>query len=163
MSTLNSAARASRIYDNAKAIANGSVDLEVSGTTVGVLLMLGFLYLTVSALGINVFSKCTELQGKKTHENLKSYLGYTLTIALVIPFTLLLTKLVKNEGAVFGLLYAIMGLIGSAISLNYTVKCKNADQSAKVWSGISLSIYVMALMGSGYVLSKGVKSANKLS
>jgi hypothetical protein len=64
MSSLNSAARASRIYNNAKAIANGTVDLEVSGATVGILLMLGFLYLTVSALGIDTFSKCTELHTK---------------------------------------------------------------------------------------------------
>jgi len=163
MSGLNSAARASRIYNNAKSIANGTVDLEVSGATVGILLALGFLYLTVSALGINVFSKCTELQGKKVHENLKSYLGYTLTIALVIPFTLLVTKLVKNEGAVFALIYSIMGLIGSAITLNYTMKCKKADQSAKVWSGISLSVYVITLMTSGYLFTKGVKSTNKLS
>jgi|TARA_R110000822_G_scaffold76927_2_gene184882 hypothetical protein len=163
MSSLNSAARASRIYNNAKAIANGTVDLEVSGATVGILLMLGFLYLTVSALGIDTFSKCTELQGKKTHENLKSYLAITLTIALVIPFTLLLTKFVKNEGAVFGLIYSIMGLIGSAITLNYTVKCKKADKSAKAWSGVSLSIYVITLMGSGFMLSQGFKPTGKLS
>jgi heme/copper-type cytochrome/quinol oxidase subunit 4 len=154
MSNIDSAARASRIYNNAKAIASGSVDLEVSGTTVGILMMLGFLYLTVSALGIDIYSKCTELQGKKTQENLKHYLGYTLTIGLVIPFTLLLTKFVKNEGAVFGLLYSIMGLIGSAVALNYSVKCKNADKSAKAWSGVSLTIYVLTLAVSGYFLSK---------
>jgi hypothetical protein len=56
-----------------------------------------------------------------------------------------------------------MGLIGSAITLNYTVKCKKADKSAKAWSGVSLSIYVITLMGSGFMLSQGFKPTGKLS
>jgi hypothetical protein len=102
------------MYNNAKAIASGKVDLEVSWGTVGGILLLGFFYMVTASIGIGVFSKCDSMKGKPVQENLNKYLAATLTIALTIPFTLLVTKLAKNEAGVFMLIYSLMGLVGAA-------------------------------------------------
>src|SRR5210317_2162284 len=141
MSDITSTMRASRMYNNAKAIASGKVDLEVSWGTVGGILLLGFFYMVTASIGIGVFSKCDAMKGKSVQENLNKYLAATLTIALTIPFTLLVTKFAKNEASVFMLIYAIMGLVGSAGTLNYSVKCKNSKKQAKGFAGFGVASF----------------------
>jgi hypothetical protein len=140
------------MYNNAKAIASGKVDLEVSWATVGGILLLGFIYMVTASIGINVFSKCDAMKGKSIQENLNKYLAATLTIALTIPFTLFLTKIVKNEAAVFTLIYSLMGLIGGAVALNWTLKCPDAKEAEKGYSAFSVVLFTITLLASFYML-----------
>ena len=152
MSDLTATMRASRMYNNAKAIASGKVDLEVSWATVGGILLLGFIYMVTASIGINVFSKCDAMKGKSIQENLNKYLAATLTIALTIPFTLFLTKIVKNEAAVFTLIYSLMGLIGGAAALNWTLKCPDAKEAEKGYSAFSVVLFTITLLASFFML-----------
>ena len=149
---ITSTLRASRMYNNARAIASGKVDLEVSWGTVGGILLLGFFYMVTASVGINIFSKCESMKGKSIQENLNKYLAATLTIALTIPMTLLITKLANNEAGVFMIIYSVMGLIGSAAALNWTLKCDNAKETEKSYSIFSLVLFTMTLLGSAYVM-----------
>jgi len=140
------------MYNRAKNIASGKIDLEVSGLTVMGILFLGFIYMIISSIGMNIYSKCDAMKGQPVQENLNKYLAATLTIALTIPFTLLVTKFVKNEGAVFALIYSIMGLVGSAAALNWAVKCENAKSSDKNFAALTTAVYSLTLMFSFYLL-----------
>jgi hypothetical protein len=152
MSEVTSTMRASRMYNNAKAIASGKVDLEVSWGTVGGILLLGFFYMVTASIGISVFSKCDAMKGKSIQENLNKYLAATLTIALTIPFTLFITKIAKNEAGVFMLIYSLMGLIGGAVALNWTLKCPDAKEAEKGYSAFSVVLFTITLLASFYVL-----------
>lgn len=152
MSSLTSTQKASAMYNRAKNIASGKIDLEVSGKTVMGILFLGFIYMIISSIGMNIYSKCDAMKGQPVQENLNKYLAATLTIALTIPFTLLVTKFVKNEGAVFALIYSIMGLVGSAAALNWAVKCENAKSSDKNFAALTTAVYSLTLMVSFYLL-----------
>jgi low temperature requirement protein LtrA len=116
------------------------------------ILFLGFFYMIISSIGMNIYSKCDAMKGQPVQENLNKYLAATLTIALTIPFTLLVTKFVKNEGAVFALIYSIMGLVGSAAALNWAVKCENAKSSDKNFAALTTAVYSLTLMFSFYLL-----------
>ena len=160
MSSLTSTQAASAMYNKAKNIASGKIDLEVSGLTVMGILFLGFIYMIISSIGMSIYSKCDAMKGQPVQENLNKYLAATLTIALTIPFTLLVTKFVKNEGAVFALIYSIMGLVGSAAALNWAVKCDNAKNSEKNYSAFSTALYTMTLLFSFYLLRPKKNVAN---
>jgi len=152
MSSLTATQTASAMYNRAKNIASGKIDLEVSGMTVMGILFLGFFYMIISSIGMSIYSKCDAMKGQPIQENLNKYLAATLTIALTIPFTLLVTKFVKNEGAVFTLIYSIMGLVGSAAALNWAVKCENAKSSDKNFAALTTAVYSLTLMFSFYLL-----------
>jgi low temperature requirement protein LtrA len=62
------------------------------------------------------------------------------------------TKFVKNEGAVFTLIYSIMGLVGSAAALNWAVKCENTKNSDKTFAGLTTALYTITLFFSFYLL-----------
>jgi len=160
MSDLTATQKASAMYNRAKNIASGKIDLEVSGETVMGIIFLGFIYMIISSIGMNIYSKCDAMKGQPVQENLNKYLAATLTIALTIPFTLLVTKFVKNEGAVFALIYSIMGLVGSAAALNWAVKCENAKNSEKNYSAFSTALYTMTLLFSFYLLRPKKNVAN---
>ena len=152
MSSLTSTQAASAMYNKAKNIASGKIDLEVSGLTVMGILFLGFFYMIISSIGMSIYSKCDAMKGQPIQENLNKYLAATLTIALTIPFTLLVTKFVKNEGAVFALIYSIMGLVGSAAALNWAVKCENAKSSDRNFAALTTALYTITLFFSFYLL-----------
>jgi hypothetical protein len=157
MSDLTSTQAASSLYNRAKNIASGKTDLEVSYSTIFAILVLGFFYMVVSSIGMSIFSKCEAMKDKPVQENLNKYLAATLTIGLTIPFTLLVTKFVNNEGAVFALIYSIMGLVGSAAALNWTLKCENAKQSEKGYAGFSVALFTLTLLTSAFLLRPKTK------
>jgi hypothetical protein len=153
------AEQAASMYNRAKKLASGTLQLEIKWGTVGLILVMGFLYMIISSIGMSVYSKCEAMKGKPVQENLNKYLAATLTIGLTIPFTLLVLKLVKKELAVFMLIYSIMGLVGSAAALNWAVKCENAKQSEKTYAGMSVALFSMTLLASAWMLRprKGLK------
>ena len=146
------AEKASSMYNRAKKLASGSLQLEISWATVGMILMMGFFYMIISSIGMSVYSKCEAMKGKPVQENLNKYLAATLTIGLTIPFTLFVLKVVKKELAVFMLIYSIMGLVGSAAALNWAVKCENAKQSEKTYAGMNVALFSITLLVSFYML-----------
>ena len=153
------AEQAASMYNRAKKLASGTLQLEIKWSTVGLILVMGFLYMIISSIGMSVYSKCEAMKGKPVQENLNKYLAATLTIGLTIPFTLLVLKLVKKELAVFMLIYSIMGLVGSAAALNWTVKCENAKQSEKTYAGMNVALFSITLLASAWMLRprKGLK------
>jgi hypothetical protein len=152
------AEQAATMYNRAKKLASGTLQLEIKWSTVGLILMMGFLYMIISSIGMSIFAKCEAMKGQPVQENLNKYLAATLTIGLTIPFTLLVLKLVKKELAVFMLIYSIMGLVGSAAALNWTIKCENAKQSEKTYAGMNVALFSMTLLASAWMLrpKKGV-------
>ena len=152
MSDITATQAASAMYNKAKNIASGKIDIEVSGATVMGIITLGFIYLIISSIGMGIYSKCEAMQGKPVQENLNKYLAATLTIGLTIPFTLLVTKFVKNEGAVFTLIYSVMGLVGSAAALNWAVRCENAKNSEKNFAGVTTAFFSITLLYSFFLL-----------
>jgi hypothetical protein len=152
MSYVTSSQTASAMYNKAKNIASGKIDLEVSMKTVMGILLLGLFYMVTSSIGMSIYSKCDAMKGKSVQDNLYKYLAATLTIGLTIPFTLLVTKFAKNEGAVFTLIYSIMGLVGSAAALNWSLKCDNAKQSEKGYAGFSTALFTCTLLFSMFLM-----------
>jgi len=160
MSDITATQSASAMYNRAKNIASGKLELEIKWGTVAMILFLGFFYMITSAIGMSIYSKCEAMKGKSVQENLNKYLAATLTIGLTIPFTLLVMKFAKNELAIFTLIYSIMGLVGSAAALNWAVKCENAKQSEKTYSGLSTAFFTMTLLGSVFMMRPKKISAN---
>jgi len=152
MSDITATQAASAMYNRAKNITSGKIDLEVSMKTVMGILFLGFFYMVTSSIGMSIYSKCDAMKGKPVQENLNKYLAATLTIGLTIPFTLLVTKFVKNEGAFFTLIYSVMGLVGSAAALNWTLKCENAKSSEKGYTAFSTAMFTFTLLISFFLM-----------
>ena len=152
MSNITATQSASAMYNKAKNIASGKIDLEVSMTTVMGIMLLGFFYMVTASIGMSIYSKCDAMKGKKVQDNLNKYLAATLTIGLTIPFTLLVTRFAKNEGAVFTLIYSIMGLVGSAAALNWTLKCENAKETEKGYAGFSTALFTCTLLLSMFLM-----------
>ena len=152
MSNITATQSASAMYNKAKNIASGKIDLEVSMTTVMGILVLGLFYMVTSSIGMSIYSKCDAMKGKKVQDNLNKYLAATLTIGLTIPFTLLVTKFAKSEGAVFTLIYSIMGLVGSAAALNWTMKCENAKKTEKNYAAFSTALFTCTLLLSMFLM-----------
>ena len=152
MSDITATQTASAMYNKARNIASGKIDLEVSMTTVMGILFLGFFYMVTSSIGMSIYSKCDAMKGQKVQDNLNKYLAATLTIGLTIPFTLLVTKFAKNEGAVFALIYSIMGLVGSAAALNWATKCANAKKTEKNYAAFSTALFSCTLLISFFLM-----------
>ena len=149
---MTSTQTASAMYNKAKNIASGKIDLEISGMTVMGILFLGFFYMVTSSIGMGIYSKCDAMKGQSVQDNLNKYLAATLTIGLTIPFTLLVTKFVNNEGAAFALIYSIMGLVGSAAVLNWATKCANAKKSEKNYAAFSTALFSCTLLISFFLM-----------
>ena len=96
----------------------GKIEAEIGYSQVGLTILLGILYVAVTALGVDKYNKCEGIQGSEKYKNLKMFMSHTMTIAITIPFVLLLQKLVTNEGGVFTIIYAIMGITASAIAVD---------------------------------------------
>ena len=152
MSNITATQSASAMYNKAKNIASGKIDLEVSMTTVMGIMLLGFFYMVTASIGMSIYSKCDAMKGKKVQDNLNKYLAATLTIGLTIPFTILVTKFAKSEGAVFTLIYSIMGLVGSAAALNWTMKCENAKKTEKNYAAFSTALFTCTLLLSMFLM-----------
>lgn len=155
MSTL--APTTAMLYENAKRLATGKVQLEMSVGQIFVLLILGIFYIAVSSNGISIYNGCSTVQSSKSLTNTKHYLAYTLTIALTIPFTLLAAKMVSKDLAFWMTFYGVMGLVGSAMTLHFTRQCDNAKKSAKNFAGLALTMYIGALLAGLFMLTKKAK------
>ena len=138
--------------------ASKEIGITINYGQIGLVLMFGLLYLVIAALGIDMFNKCPEQEGKSTQENLKNFLSYTLTIALTVPCTLLLAKTAGSKlSGIIVLLFGIMGVVGSSASLNWARTCESAkkDDSKMAFSAVSLVIFLLAFLGGLFMLRPG--------
>ena len=139
-----------------KNIGNTRETLDISWNTIGIITLLGAMHMIAASIGINTFSKCEKFKGKTLQENLNKILVATLGIALAIPFTLSMTKMFSNEMPVFLMTYAIMGVIGTSIALNWTVNCEEAEKNTTTTIGVSLASFIATLMfGVFLIVPKG--------
>jgi len=96
----------------------GKIETEIGYPQVALVVLLGIFYVAITSLGIDKYNKCEGIQNSEKYANLKTFMSHTMTIAITIPVVLLFTKFVKNEGGVFTMVYAIMGLTSSAIAMD---------------------------------------------
>lgn len=152
----NTGRKLGQMANLAKNIGNTRETLNISWNTIGIITLLGTMYIVAASVGINTFSNCEKFKGKRLQENLNKVLVATLGMALAIPFTLSMTKMFSNEMPVFLLTYAIMGVIGSSIALNWTVNCEEAEKQSITTIGVSLASFIAMLMfGVFLIVPKG--------
>lgn len=157
------ALQGSTAYQGVAQTVGQKVGMDINWGTIGIILFLSFFYMVIASLGIDTFSKCDELQGKTVQENLNKWLIATLAIAITIPFTLFVTKVAdsKKLGA-FTFIYAIMGLIGSAATLNWVLNCEVAkkDQSKIIYSGLNVASFACTFLIALVLLASSKKKQN---
>lgn len=118
-----------------------------------IIFLLSLFYMALASLGIDMFSKCKELEDKTIQQNLNKWLIATLAISITIPFTLVVTKVAgKNLTFAMMLLFAFMGIIGSATSLNWSLNCSEVETSKKVYSGINMASFTLMCLISLYMM-----------
>ena len=96
-------------------------DMEMSYGTLFLIAVMGVFYIAVSSVGIKTFNDCDQVQNSQKWKNLKMFLSHTMTAAIAMILTLLLTKIVKSEAAAFALLFGIFGIIASSMTLAMTM------------------------------------------
>ena len=135
-------------------------DMEMSYGTLFLIAVMGVFYIAVSSVGIKTFNYCDQVQNSQKWKNLKMFLSHTMTAAIAMILTLLLTKIVKSEAAAFALLFGIFGLIASSMTLAMTNECSStADKSARNFGIVSLLGHILLLIVSIYLMMRrrGVK------
>ena len=142
----------SRLSNAIKNAGSARETLDIAWGTIGIITILGFIYMVAASIGINTFSKCEKFKGKQLQENLNKVLVATLGMALAIPFTLSMTKMFSNEMPVFLLTYAIMGVIGTSIALNWNVNCEDTEKNNTTAIGVSLASFIAMLMFGVYLI-----------
>ena len=129
---------------------SGKIETEIGYPQVGLTILLGIFFVAVTALGIDKYNKCEGIQNSEKYQNLKMFMSHTMAIAITIPVILLLQKFVSNEGGVFTIIYAIMGLTASAIAMDIMrqPECedtvKKSDKNFAIMSLVGWIILLLA-------------------
>lgn len=127
---------------------NTSIKLELSWGVIGMIIVLGAIYIAITSVGINTFNKCSKIQDSQKWENLKSYLSYTMTIVIASIATLILVKMFKSQVVAFAMVFGIMGIIASSMTLAMVEECKDSvDQSARGFAIASLVLHLVITLG----------------
>jgi hypothetical protein len=135
----------------------GKIETEIGYPQVGLTVLLGIFFVAITALGIDKYNKCVGIQGSKKYQNLKAFMSHTMAIAITIPCILLLQKLVANEGGVFTIVYAIMGLTASSVAMNIMnqPECKdNVKSSDKNFAIVSIISWIILLLAGSFFTFK---------
>lgn len=138
--------RYGEIYDIAKGVMDGHIDIELPAVSVLVIFVLALMYMVTTSISIDVYSRCSDVKGKKMYDTLFKYMSHSLVVALTIPLTLLLTKMFYNDSGVFMILYGLLGLIASLTAVDLTRKCNVNDQLRVMWSRFSLGLHTIVLL-----------------
>ena len=141
--------RYEQIYDIAKGVMNGRIDIELPIISVFTIFTLAFIYMVTASMGIDMYKTCDNI---KKNKRIEEYMSYTLTIALTIPFTLLVTKMFGNDTGAFMILYGIMGTLTSYFAFDLVRKCDNQLALRDVWTKFTLGLYTLVLI-IGIILS----------
>ena len=135
----------------------GKIETEIGYPQVGLTVLLGIFFVAITALGIDKYNKCMGIQSSEKYQNLKMFMSHTMTIAITIPVILLLQKLVSNEGGVFTIVYAIMGLTASSIAMDIMrqPECEDTVKSSdKNFAIMSLVGWIILLLAGSFFTFK---------
>lgn len=146
--------KVSQIGKLTKNIVGTKETLNISWGSIGMITLLGTIYIIAASIGINTLSNCKKFKDDKTQENLNRVLIAGIGIALAIPLTLVLLKYVGKDIPAFVLFYSIMGIIATGITLNWTTNCEESDRGSSITVGISLASFIASLGGGVYMLTK---------
>lgn len=123
---------------------NTTVKLELSWGVIGMIIILGTFYIAISGVGINTFNKCSKIQDSQKWENLKSYLSHTMTMVIASIATLILVKMFRSQVVAFAMVFGIMGIIASSMSLAMVEECKDSvNESARNFAITSLVLHLI--------------------
>ena len=136
----------SNLYERARDVATGTIDLEVSWGTIMYLTVLAVLNIFVTSMGRDIFSRCDSIKGDEVQKRFDMYLGISTVVGFAIPFTLMITKFVNGEARAFTMLYALMGVIGSAAITNWTQKCNEIKPSEERYARVSIGIFIFLML-----------------
>ena len=135
----------------------GKIETEIGYTQVGLTILLGIFFVAITALGIHKYDKCEGIQSSEKYQNLKMFMSHSMAVAITIPVILLLMKFVNNEGGVFAIIYAIMGLTASAIAMDIIRQPECADSvkaSDKNFAILSLVGWIVLLLAGSFFTFK---------
>lgn len=109
------------------------------------------------SVGINIHSKCKTAQTSKLYNNLRETLNYGLTIGITSLVTLSIIKMSKDVDAKYiGLLFTLVGVITSGMTLGMFYKCKNENEGdrKKALEGIAWISFILPLLAGGFILTR---------
>ena len=133
-------------YSNSRMSLNlGRTLIDLKVWQVLLIVALAMSYLVVASLGIDMFSKCDELEGNDIQEYLNKWLVATLAIAITIPVTLLFVKFAGSKSTgILTLFFGVLGIVGSSAVLHWSEKCDahKDDESKKTYGGVNLALYI---------------------
>ena len=135
----------------------GKIETEIGYPQVGLTILLGIFFVAITSLGIDKYNKCEGIQDSEKYQNLKMFMSHTMAIAITIPVILLLQKFVANEGGVFTIIYAIMGLTASAIAMDIMRQPECEDtvkKSDKNFAIMSLVGWIILLLAGSFFTFK---------
>ena len=135
----------------------GKIETEIGFAQVGLTILLGIFFVAITALGIDKYNKCEGIQDSEKYANLKMFMSHTMTVAITIPIVLLLMKFVNNEGGVFTMVYAIMGLTASAIAMDVMrqPECEaSVKDSDKNFATMSIVAWILLLLAGSFFTFK---------
>ena len=147
-----------------ESVKNTKVNLELSWGVIGMIVVLGTFYIAISSLGIDTFNKCSKIQDSQKWENLKSYLSHTMTMVIASIATLILVKMFRSQVVAFAMVFGIMGIIASSMTLAMVEECKDSvNESARNFAITSLVLHLLMILV--MVIYQGLKwnSARKLA
>ena len=135
----------------------GKIETEIGYVQVGLTILLGIFFVAITALGIDKYNKCEGIKDSEKYANLKMFMSHTMTVAITIPIVLLFMKLVQNEGGVFTIVYAIMGLTSSAIAMDIIrqPECEDTVKSSdKNFAIVSIIGWIILLLAGSFFTFK---------
>jgi hypothetical protein len=145
---------ASKMYETAKGVATGMLDLEISISAASAILLIGLHYNIMSSLGLRTYTGCDAVKSSTVQTNLAKFLSYTITVALTIPLTLMLQRAFRRDTAAWLTFFGVMGVIASSIVTNFTRKCDNAGKTTSRIAVSGIASYVSILIAGVFLLMK---------
>lgn len=128
----------------------------MSWVTIGTILVLGIMYIAVASHAIDTFAACDKLQGDTVQDNLHSTLVVSLTIALVVPVTLLVSKMFGDKVSFFMIMYGILGIIASGAGIHWTTQCPEAKDDAPILPSIGMVMFLLSAATGGFLMTRGM-------
>ena len=149
--------REPRLVSIVDKLKTGKIETEIGFAQVGLTILLGIFFVAITALGIDKYNKCEGIQDSEKYANLKMFMSHTMTVAITIPIVLLLMKFVNNEGGVFTMVYAIMGITASAIAMDVMrqPECEaSVKDSDKNFATMSIVAWILLLLAGSFFTFK---------
>ena len=138
--------RYEEIYNTAKGVMNGSVDIELPAISVFVIFVVSLIYMVTPSIIIGVYSRCSDVKCKTMYDTVFKYISNSLVAALTILLTLVFTKMFNNDTGSFMMLYGILGLVVSLVAVDLPRKCNVKDPLKVMWSRFSFGLHTIVLL-----------------